>query len=84
MKRSFLLLLAAASLSAASAQTTSKTKIKTENGTVLKAKTEAAPIVLDGPIRRIETLSGIDIFPSSDAQRIYAQLHARSSPSPAR
>lgn len=74
MKRSALLSLAAAFLtvSAAQAQTPTKvkTKTKTENGTVVKAKTDVEPIVLDGPIKRVETLSGIDVFPTSDGQTI--------------
>ncbi|UOR04202.1 hypothetical protein MUN82_14765 [Hymenobacter aerilatus] len=74
MKRSAFLSLAVAflTISAAQAQTPTKVKTKTkaENGTVVKAKTDVEPIVLDGPIKRVETLSGIDIFPTSDGQTI--------------
>ncbi|MBC6612527.1 hypothetical protein H8B15_16510 [Hymenobacter sp. BT507] len=74
MKRSALLSLAVAFLtvSAVQAQTPTKVKTKTkaENGTVVKAKTDVEPLVLDGPIKRVETLSGIDIFPTSDGQTI--------------
>jgi len=73
MKRSVLLALAALTFSTAQAQTAPtkiKTKTKAENGTVVKSKTEVEPIVLDGPIKRVETLSGIDIFPTSDGQTI--------------
>jgi len=73
MKRSALLLLAALlTVSAAEAQTATKikTKVKPENGPTIKTKTDVAPVVLDGPIRRIETLSGIEVGPSSDGQTI--------------
>ena len=74
MKRSALLSLAVAFLtvSAAQAQTPTKfkTKTKAENGTVVKAKSDVEPIVLDGPIKRVETPSGIDVFPTSDGQTI--------------
>lgn len=72
MKCFALLALAALTLSAGQAQTPTKVKTKTKaaNGTVIKTQAEAQPIALDGPIRRIETLSGIDIFPTSDGQAI--------------
>ncbi|UYZ61669.1 hypothetical protein [Hymenobacter weizhouensis] len=77
MKRSALLLLTAALLtfSAAQAQTSPtkvKTKTKSETGASIKTKTEtdAEPVTLNGPIKRVETLSGIDVFPTSDGQRI--------------
>ena len=72
MKRSLLFLTALLALSAAQAQTPAKvkTKAKTEIGTVLKTRTDAAPIVLDGPIRRVETLSGIELLPAPDGKTI--------------
>ena len=72
MKRSILFLTALLAFSAARAQTPAKVKIKTktEAGAVLKTKTDAAPIVLDGPIRRVETLSGIELLPAPDGQAI--------------
>lgn len=72
MKRPVLLALAASFLtfSAAQAQTKVKTKTKTSDGTEVKTKSEAEPVTLNGPIKRIETLSGIDVFPTSDGQRI--------------
>lgn len=71
MKRPALLALAAfLSLSAAQAQTKIKTKTKTDTGTEVKTKTEAEPVILNGPIKRVETLSGIDVFPASSGQTI--------------
>lgn len=72
MKRSALLALTATllSFSAAQAQTKVKTKTKLENGTEVKTKSEAEPVTLNGPIKRVETLSGIDVFPSSSGQSI--------------
>ncbi|KAA9325323.1 hypothetical protein F0P96_20185 [Hymenobacter busanensis] len=73
MKRSALLLAATALLtvSAAQAQTKVKTKAKSETtGTQIKTKTEAEPVVLDGTIKRVETLSGIDIFPKPNSNSV--------------
>ena len=77
MKRSALLILAAAvfTFSSAQAQTSPtkvKTKTKSETGASIKTKTEtdAEPVTLNGPIKRVETLSGIDVFPSSSGQTI--------------
>ncbi|GGG58123.1 hypothetical protein GCM10011378_37780 [Hymenobacter glacieicola] len=60
------------SFSAAQAQTKVKTKTKSEvNGTEIKTKSETVePVTLNGPIKRVETLSGIDVFPSSSGQSI--------------
>lgn len=67
-------LLAAALLTAASAQAQTSTKGKTKtqvNGTSVKSKTSAEPVTLDGPIKRIETLSGIDVYPDANTNTIF-------------
>jgi len=66
------LALAAALLTAgaAQAQTKVKSKNKYANGTEIKAKGEAPAITLDGPIKRVETLSGIDIFPKPNSNSV--------------
>lgn len=72
MKRPVLLALAATLLtfSAAQAQTKVKTKAKSADGTEVKTKSDVEPVVLNGPIKRVETLSGIDVFPASNGQSI--------------
>ncbi|WP_400194160.1 hypothetical protein [Hymenobacter sp. B81] len=73
MKRSALLLAATALLavSTAQAQTKVKTKTKSETtGTEIKTKSQAEPVVLDGAIKRVETLSGIDIFPKPNSDAV--------------
>ncbi|AII51413.1 hypothetical protein [Hymenobacter sp. APR13] len=73
MKRPVLLALAATLLSFSAAQAQTKVKTKSEaNGTEIKtkSKTDAEPVVLSGPIKRVETLSGIDVFPASSGQTI--------------
>ncbi|UOG75604.1 hypothetical protein MTX78_03190 [Hymenobacter tibetensis] len=71
MKRSALLFLAATLFSfSTQAQTKIKTKAKAADGTSVKTKSEAEPVTLNGPIKRVETLSGIDIFPASGGQSI--------------
>ncbi|RAK62177.1 hypothetical protein [Hymenobacter edaphi] len=73
MKRSVYLLAATALLtvSAAQAQTKVKTKTKSETtGTQIKSKSEAEPLVLDGGIKRVETLSGIDVFPKPNSNAV--------------
>lgn len=72
MKRPVLLALAATllSFSAAQAQTKVKTKAKSADGTEIKTKSEVEPVTLNGPIKRVETLSGIDVFPASGGQTI--------------
>ncbi len=72
MKRSVLLALSATLLtfSAAQAQTKIKTKTKAADGTEVKMKSDVEPVVLNGPIKRVETLSGIDVFPASGGQSI--------------
>jgi len=66
------LALAAALLGAgaAQAQTKVKTKNKYENGAEVKTKGEAPAVTLDGPIKRVETLSGIDIFPKPNSNSV--------------
>lgn len=66
------LALAAALLTAgaAQAQTKVKTKNKYEDGAAIKTKGEAPAVTLDGPIKRVETLSGIDIFPKPNSNSV--------------
>jgi hypothetical protein len=55
---------------AAQAQTKVKTKNKYENGAEIKTKGQAPAVTLDGPIKRVETLSGIDIFPKPNSNSV--------------
>ena len=56
---------------AAQAQTKIKTKSKSDaSGTVIKSKGTADAVTLDGPVKRIETLSGIDVFPKPNSTDI--------------
>jgi hypothetical protein len=66
------LALAAALLTvgAAQAQTKVKTKNKYEDGVEIKTKGQAPAVTLDGPIKRVETLSGIDIFPKPNSNNV--------------
>ncbi|GAA4371555.1 hypothetical protein [Hymenobacter koreensis] len=73
MKRSALLFAATVllSVSAAQAQTKVKTKTKSETtGTEIKTKSTAEPVILDGAVKRVETLSGIDIFPKPNSNAV--------------
>ncbi|KUG09302.1 hypothetical protein [Solirubrum puertoriconensis] len=73
MKRFALSLVAATllALPAAHAQTKVKTKTKSETtGTEIKTKSTAEPVVLDGAVKRVETLSGIDIFPKPNSNSV--------------
>ena len=72
MKLSSALALTAALLTAgaAQAQTKVKTKIKSASGTEIKSKGEVPAVTLDGPIKRVETLSGIDIFPKPNSNSV--------------
>ncbi|SHJ83326.1 Por secretion system C-terminal sorting domain-containing protein [Hymenobacter daecheongensis DSM 21074] len=78
MKRTALLA-AAALLTFATAQAqTTPTKVKTKSkseatGTTVKTKTDvnAEPVTLNGPIKRVETLSGIDVFPDPNSGTIF-------------
>ena len=55
----------------AQAQTKIKTKDKSDqSGTVIKSKGSAGAVTLDGPIKRVETLSGIDVFPKSNSNSV--------------
>ena len=57
----------------AQTQTPTKTKTKRKNdaGTVVKAKSdETGAVTLDGPIKRVETLSGIDVFPKPKSNSV--------------
>ena len=65
--------LAAALLVAGTAQAQTKIKTKSksdESGTVVKSKGTAGAVTLDGPIKRVETLSGIDVFPKPNSTDI--------------
>ena len=66
------LALAAALLAAGSAQAQTKVKTKTRaaDGTTVKSSTTAPAVTLDGPIKRVETLSGIDVFPKTNSTDI--------------
>ena len=54
----------------AQAQTKIKSKAKYDGGTEIKAKGEAPAVTLDGPIKRVETLSGIDVFPKPNSNSV--------------
>ena len=65
--------LAAALLVAGTAQAQTKIKTKSKSdasGTVVKAKGTAGGVTLDGPVKRVETLSGIDIFPKPNSNSV--------------
>ena len=67
------LALAAALLVAGSAQAQTKIKTKSksdDSGTVIKSKSSGDAVTLDGPIKRIETLSGIDVYPKPNSTDI--------------
>ena len=67
------LALAAALLAAGTAQAQTKIKTKTKSdasGTEIKSKGTDGAVTLDGPIKRVETLSGIDVFPKSNSTSI--------------
>ncbi len=56
---------------AAQAQTKVKTKSKSDaSGMEIKSKGNAGAVTLDGPIKRVETLSGIDIFPKPNSNSV--------------
>ena len=55
----------------AQAQTKIKTKTKSDaTGVEIKSKGTAGAVTLDGPIKRVETLSGIDVFPKPNSTDI--------------
>jgi hypothetical protein len=55
---------------AAQAQTKVKTKSKSDGGAAVKTKSEVPAVTLDGPIKRVETLSGIDIYPKPNSNSV--------------
>ncbi len=68
---SFALAVALLGAGTVQAQTKVKTKSKSDqSGTVVKSKGEAGAVTLDGPLKRVETLSGIDIFPKSSSNSV--------------
>lgn len=54
---------------AAQAQVKVKTKAK-DDAVVIKTKGTPGTVTLDGPVKRVETLSGIDIFPKPNSPSI--------------
>ncbi len=67
------LALATALLAAGTAQAQTKIKSKTKSdasGTEIKSKGTPGAVTLDGPIKRVETLSGIDVFPKANSTSI--------------
>lgn len=67
------LALATALLAAGTAQAQTKIKTKTKSsatGVEIKSKGTAGAVTLDGPIKRVETLSGIDVFPKANSTDI--------------
>lgn len=72
MKNILALALGAALLTAgaAQAQTKVKTKTKTDSGVAVKTTGEVPAVMLDGPIKRVETLSGIDVYPKPNSNNV--------------
>ena len=67
------LALATALLAAGTAQAQTKIKTKSksdDSGTVVKSKSSGDAVTLDGPIKLVETLSGIDVFPKANSTDI--------------
>lgn len=68
---SFALAVGLLAAGSAQAQTKIKTKDKSDqSGTVIKSKGSAGAVTLDGPVKRVETLSGIDVFPKSNSNSV--------------
>ena len=68
---SFALALGLLAAGSAQAQTKIKTKDKSDqSGTVIKSKGTAGAVTLDGPVKRVETLSGIDVFPKPNSNSV--------------
>ena len=68
---SFALAVGLLAAGSAQAQTKIKTKDKSDqSGTVVKSKGSAGAVTLDGPVKRVETLSGIDVFPKSNSNSV--------------
>lgn len=71
MKFLSVLALSGALLAAGAAQAQTKVKIKAkDDAVVIKTKGTPGTVTLDGPIKRVETLSGIDIFPKPNSPSI--------------
>ena len=65
------LALATALFAAGTAQAQTKIKTKTKSdGTEIKSKGTPGAVTLEGPIKRVETLSGIDVFPKPNSTDI--------------
>ena len=65
------LALATALFAAGTAQAQTKIKTKTKSdGTEVKSKGTPGAVTLEGPIKRVETLSGIDVFPKPNSTDI--------------
>lgn len=62
--------LAGTLLAAGAAQAQTKIKTKDKDAVVIKTKGTAGTVTLDGPVKRVETLSGIDIFPKPNSPSI--------------
>ena len=63
--------LAGALLAAGAAQAQTKVKTKDKDAAVvIKTKGTPGTVTLDGPVKRVETLSGIDIFPKPNSPSI--------------
>ncbi|AMJ64504.1 hypothetical protein [Hymenobacter sp. PAMC 26628] len=63
--------LAGALLAAGAAQAQIKVKTKAkDDAVVIKTKGTPGTVTLDGPVKRVETLSGIDIFPKPNSPSI--------------
>lgn len=71
MKSLSVFALAGALLVAGAAQAQTKIKSKEKDAAVvIKTKGTAGTVTLDGPVKRVETLSGIDVFPKPNAPSI--------------
>ncbi|MGI4883736.1 MAG: hypothetical protein ACRYFR_02120 [Janthinobacterium lividum] len=71
MKFFSIITLATALLAAGSAQAQTKVKTKDkDDAVVIKTKGTPGTVTLDGPVKRVETLSGIDIFPKPNSPSI--------------
>ncbi|MFD1469740.1 hypothetical protein ACFQ48_16045 [Hymenobacter caeli] len=63
--------LAGALLAAGAAQAQTKVKAKAkDDAVIIKTKGTPGTVTLDGPVKRVETLSGIDIFPKPNSPSI--------------
>ncbi|GAA4359896.1 hypothetical protein GCM10023185_26980 [Hymenobacter saemangeumensis] len=64
------LALAAALLTGGAAQAQTKVKTKTKTDQVSVKSKEAGEVQLDGPVKRVETLSGIDVYPKPKSNTV--------------